>query len=100
MVFVENSLGQFSIIWDNREACNQGIYMQDFATITALVLGLTEVAKTAGLPSKYAPLLAVVLGVICSGIFSSFSKEGIFTGIIAALSAMGLYAGTKRLGTE
>ena len=74
--------------------------MQDFATISGLALGLTEVLKRAGLPSRYAPLASVILGVFVSGLVTSFTKENIIMGIVAALTASGLYSGAKSLGAE
>lgn len=67
----------------------------DLGFITAIVIGLTEVVKKAGLNSRYAPLVALLLGVGVSFLFAAVSKESVVTGIVAALSAMGLYSGTS-----
>ena len=69
----------------------------DVALIPA-TMGLVEVAKQAGLPSKYAPILSLGIGVAL-GIATSLDnlQKGIITGIAIGLSASGLYSGTKAL---
>ncbi len=61
--------------------------------IVAIVTGLTEVIKRIGLPSKFAPLTAIAIGLIIS-----FLNRGalpidivIMTGIVAGLTSAGLY---------
>lgn len=70
--------------------------------LTALVIGIAEMAKKCGLPSKWIPLLDVGLGLL-GGIFV-FGIEmgyGIFKGVIVGLaiglSACGLFSGIKNL---
>ena len=70
--------------------------------LTALVMGIAEMAKKCGLPSKWIPLLDLVLGII-GGIFV-FGIEmqyGIFKGVIVGvaigLSACGLFSGIKNI---
>ena len=69
----------------------------DVALIPA-TMGLVDVAKKAGLPSKYAPILSLGIGVAL-GIATSLDnlQKGIITGIAIGLSASGLYSGTKAL---
>lgn len=69
----------------------------DVALIPA-TMGLVDVAKRAGLPSKYAPILSLGIGVAL-GIATSLDnlQKGIITGIAIGLSASGLYSGTKAL---
>lgn len=69
----------------------------DVALIPA-TMGLVDVAKRAGLPSKYAPILSLGVG-IALGIATSLDnlQKGIITGIAIGLSASGLYSGTKAL---
>ena len=69
----------------------------DVALIPA-TMGLVDVAKRAGLPSKYAPILSLGIG-IALGIATSLDnlQKGIITGIAIGLSASGLYSGTKAL---
>lgn len=64
------------------------------------VNGLVEVAKRAGLPNRFAPLLAVTLGVI-SGMGLRQPQEsmmiGIIEGVVIGLSAVGMYSGTRNI---
>ena len=71
--------------------------MYDVALIPA-TMGLVDVAKRAGLPSKYAPIVSIAVG-ISLGIATNIGniQKGIFTGIAIGLSASGLYSGTKAL---
>lgn len=66
-----------------------------FIVANGIILGLTEVIKRAGLSSKYAPLLAVFIGLIYAFLTQGLSVESLTLGIVAALTAMGLYSGTK-----
>lgn len=61
-------------------------------------MGLVEVAKQTGLPSKYAPIASLVVGMVL-GVTTSLDNigKGILTGIAIGLSASGLYSGTKAL---
>lgn len=70
--------------------------------LTALVIGLAELAKKCGLPSKWIPLLDVILGLL-GGIFV-FGLEfnygllkGFMLGLAIGLSACGLFSGIKNL---
>ncbi len=63
-----------------------------------VINGLAEVAKRAGLSSRYVPLLAVILGLI-AGIGLRNPEESIavavLEGLVIGLSAVGLYSGTR-----
>jgi hypothetical protein len=67
------------------------------ALITGVVIALVEVAKSVGLPSRFAPLLSVLLGVGSLLLLAFFqpATEIIFTGLVVGLSAAGLYSGVK-----
>lgn len=69
------------------------------AVLTALVIGIVEIAKQIGLNTKYAGLLAVILGILATLGLSFFqvTTTVIFTGIVIGLSAAGLYSGAKAL---
>jgi len=66
--------------------------------IVAIVTGLTEVIKRIGLPSKFAPIMSISFGLA----LAFLNRQGlpidvvITTGIIAGLSASGLYSGVKK----
>ena len=65
--------------------------------VVAVVIGIVQAAKTMGLPTQFAPLLAIVLGIIMSLGLSLFEAtfSVIMTGLIIGLSACGLYSGVK-----
>jgi hypothetical protein len=65
--------------------------------VTAVDIGLVQLAKTAGLPTRWCPLLAVVLGIVglLSLTFFQPVTEVIFTGIVIGLTSVGLYSGTR-----
>jgi uncharacterized membrane protein YGL010W len=66
--------------------------------IIPLILGIVELFKRAGIPKKYSPFIAVILGLLF-GIFymATNIKEGIIVGLMLGLSASGLYSGTKNM---
>ena len=69
------------------------------AVIIAIIVGLVELFKQAGLPKKASPLVALAFG-IAGGVIYLFPgdiKAGIFMGLVMGLSASGLYSGGKAL---
>src|SRR5579884_1084041 len=73
------------------------------AVIPAIV-GLTQVAKDAGIPSTFAPGIAVVLGIL-AGLAQLYAGtwpwiQAVVLGITFGLSACGLYAGAKTVGSQ
>ena len=75
----------------------------EITILIAIVLGLTEVGKKMGLPSKYAPLLALIVGVgfnITLKFVGAEMSELVVGGIIAGLTGCGLYSGGKSLITK
>lgn len=72
--------------------------MMDITLAVPLVLALVEVAKRAGMESKYAPGLAVLLGVVFMGVWGDGAfADQLFEGLIAGLSASGLWSGAKAM---
>lgn len=70
------------------------------AVLAALIIGLVEVAKQLGLPSRFAALLAVALGVALVAVQQYLQGKGgdvILAGIATGLAAAGLYSGAKSL---
>lgn len=67
------------------------------AVIIAGIVGVVQVAKSSGLPGKFAPLLALGLGITAALFLSSTTELAmrIFEGVILGLSASGLYSGAK-----
>ncbi len=62
----------------------------------AAVMGIVEAIKKAGLPSKYAPLVSLALGIAASFLVPGDTVGStVFTGVVIGLSASGLYSGTQ-----
>ena len=59
-------------------------------------LGISQIAKTTGLQTKYIPVFNLTLGITLGVLFlSQDTKMNIFQGIIIGLSASGLFDHTK-----
>ncbi|MCO5177936.1 MAG: hypothetical protein M9890_13345 [Thermomicrobiales bacterium] len=79
------------------DAINLPIY-----TLTLpLTLGLVQLAKSAGLSTRWAGLAAVVIGAL-AGLFANLAgaepvsiANATLTGIVAGLSAAGVWSGTR-----
>ena len=72
--------------------------------LVALIIALVELAKqTAGLDTRYAPAMAVALGIVLavgvqlSELYPVFGTwlQVIVLGMVAGLLACGIYSGTK-----
>ncbi len=61
-----------------------------------MVLGITAVAGEAGLPSRYKPLFAILFGIGIALLMFGANSESLVTGIVSALSSMGLWSGTSK----
>ena len=62
-----------------------------------LIVGVVAIFTGLGLPKKFAPLVAVVLGVIVGIVYLAPGElaKGILVGVALGLSSVGLYSGTK-----
>lgn len=65
--------------------------------IVPFILGIVELVKRLGLPSKFCPIVGVVLGVVIGMVYVSPTDiaQGVLVGASLGLSAVGLYSGTK-----
>ena len=63
----------------------------DITILIPIVTGLVSAIKTAGLPSKYAPAVSLVLGIAAAYLIN----DTIVSGLVIGLSASGLYSGVK-----
>lgn len=72
--------------------------MQHAIVLTSAVVGLTQAFKIAGVPNKYCPTLAVIIGMIMQLALAGLSAENAITGIVIGLSAVGLYESGTRIG--
>ncbi|SDY37716.1 holin [Bacillus sp. 166amftsu] len=72
--------------------------MVEISIMIAVVVGLSQIAKTIGLQTKYIPLLNLTLGIALGVLFLPQDlKMNVFQGIIIGLSASGLFDHTKIL---
>lgn len=63
--------------------------------LVPVVIGLTSLAKMY-MPSKYAPIVSLALGVAGAFLFpASTIAVTILSGVVVGLTASGLYSGTK-----
>ncbi|TKI14556.1 holin [Bacillus wiedmannii] len=70
--------------------------MIEISVIIAVVVGLSQIAKTIGLQTKYVPLLNLTLGIVLGVLFLGGDiKTNVCQGIIIGLSASGLFDHTK-----
>lgn len=69
----------------------------DFTIAVPIVLALVEVAKRSGLNSRWAPALSVALGLVLLGIWGNEVDVlgNLLEGLVAGLSASGVYSGVK-----
>lgn len=63
--------------------------------LVPLVVGLVQIAKGAGLPVQYTPVLSLVAGVVLSILIPQTLQEVVINGLVVGLSASGLYSGVK-----
>jgi len=63
--------------------------------VVALIIGLVKAAREAGLPSKFAPLLSIVIGIIIGVTAALYASSAVYIGILggiaAGLMSCGLY---------
>ena len=70
--------------------------------LIALIIGLTEVAKKIGLDNRWCPLVALALGIGLNFGLKFIGGQGselLIGGIVAGLTAVGLYSGVKNTVT-
>lgn len=65
--------------------------MDNIVTATAIITGLTEVVKRAGVNTKYIPLVAIFFGLVYGVALGGFEVTSIIGGIVAGLTSVGLY---------
>ncbi|EEK70047.1 hypothetical protein ABH963_003824 [Bacillus sp. RC55] len=70
--------------------------MIEITVMIGVVVGLSQIAKTTGLQTKYIPLFNLSLGIMLGVLFLSEDiKMNIFQGMIIGLSASGIFDHTK-----
>ncbi len=65
--------------------------------IIPLIVGIVELLKEIGLPSKFAAVVSALIGIVIGIVYISPDdiKRGILVGLSLGLAASGLYSGTK-----
>lgn len=66
-----------------------------FMVIVAVVVGLVQAARLAGFPTRFAALLAILLGSVIEVALHGLSPPTLLAGVVAGLSAAGLYSGAR-----
>lgn len=74
--------------------------MENAIVLTAAVLGIVQACKIAGLPAKYSPIVAILVGAVMYVAVAGISPEHIVTGVVIGLSAVGLYESGSRVGDK
>jgi hypothetical protein len=64
-----------------------------------VIIALVGLAKRLGLNQKFAPIVAVVLGLAAGFVYLApgDSAKAVLLGLVAGLSATGLYSGVKNV---
>lgn len=65
-----------------------------------VLVAIIEMIKMAGLPSKYAPIVSVTIGILLGLLFSGVTTQGFGDGLIIGLSASGLYSAGKAVSRK
>lgn len=67
----------------------------------AIIVALVQIIKSFGLEQKYSPIVAIIIGVGLSVAYSYYGTEKLFEsivlGIVAGLSAVGIYSSAKNI---
>ena len=69
----------------------------DFTLAVPIIIAVVSAIKTAGMDSRWSPILSIALGVGFMCFFGSNATliSNILEGLIAGLTASGLYSGVK-----
>lgn len=66
-----------------------------FMILVPVVVGVIEACKMAGLPSRWAPILSILLGIGGAGFLGGDLQDIVIQGMVVGLSASGLYSATR-----
>lgn len=67
-------------------------------SVIALIIGLVKVAREAGLPSKYAPVASVGLGIFFGVSAALYASSAVYLGAIGGIAAGLLSCGLYDIG--
>ena len=76
------------------------ILTTQFLVLVPLVLGVTQVVKLTGLPTRWGPLVALILGIGGAFLIGGVHSANVIQGLVAGLSAIGLWSGVKATATS
>ena len=77
---------------------NNILDMTGMAVQVGIIMGIAQIAKGLGINVKYIPILNIAIGILLSILIAPEDiRFGIFNGIIAGLSASGLYSSQKNV---
>lgn len=66
-----------------------------FFILVSLIIGIVEVFKRAGLNIRYAPIVGLALGTFGAYFMFGGTVESVVQGLIAGLTASGMWSGVK-----
>ena len=62
-----------------------------------VIMAIVEALKQSGMDSKFAAIVSLSLGILFGLLFIEMGGSGLVQGILAGLSASGLYSGAKKV---
>ena len=69
------------------------------AALVPVVLALTQIIKKLGVPSKWAPVVSIALGLVVVWLTNG-QNPAILAGLLVGLSASGLWSGSKSVAVS
>lgn len=64
------------------------------AGLSGMIIGIVAALTKAGIPTKFAPIMAAVLGIVIVCLLSNaWNVATILTGLVTGLAAVGLHTG-------
>lgn len=78
------------------------VYVLSPTAQVGIIIGLAEIIKRLGVPSKWIPVvdvvLGLILGVLVNGLLAGYGiAQGVLVGVALGLSACGLFSGVKNV---
>jgi len=76
--------------------------MLQLASLIPMIVGISQAIKNCGVPGRFIPLINIFTGILISFFFFSDLgiADSILFGIVAGLSAAGLYDQSKNVATS